>query len=106
MKNKFLVTVCSFLAMTSGMVQAQTAPAKAWPTQPIRMIVPFPGGASTLDAVVRLLSVEVGRDLANPVIVENKPGAGTVIGVDAVAKATDQHSCGGVANSFTVNQLQ
>jgi tripartite-type tricarboxylate transporter receptor subunit TctC len=53
---------------------------------------------------VRLLSVEVGRDLSNPVIVENKPGAGTVIGVDAVAKATDQHTFGGVANSFTVNQ--
>jgi tripartite-type tricarboxylate transporter receptor subunit TctC len=66
--------------------------------------VPFPGGASTLDAVVRLLGAEVSRDLATPVIVENKPGAGTVIGVDAVAKATDRHTFGGVANSFTVNQ--
>jgi tripartite-type tricarboxylate transporter receptor subunit TctC len=66
--------------------------------------VPFPGGASTLDAVVRLLGAEVSRDLTTPVIVENKPGAGTVIGVDAVAKATDRHTFGGVANSFTVNQ--
>lgn len=104
MKNRFLITAFSSLVATCGVVHAQTAPAKTWPTQPIRMIVPFPGGASTLDAVVRLLSVEVGRDLSNPVIVENKPGAGTVIGVDAVAKATDQHTFGGVANSFTVNQ--
>jgi len=68
------------------------------------MIVPFPGGASTLDAVVRLLSPEVARDLGGSVFVENKPGAGTVIGVDAVAKSTDRHTFGGVANSFTVNQ--
>ena len=66
--------------------------------------MPFPGGASTLDAVVRLLGAEVSRDLSTPVIVENKPGAGTVIGVDAVAKSTNRHTFGGVANSFTVNQ--
>ena len=82
----------------------QTAPATQWPTQPVRMIVPFPGGASTLDAVVRLLVPEVARELASPVFVENKPGAGTVIGVDAVAKAGDRHTFGGVANSFAVNR--
>ena len=75
-----------------------------WPTQPVRFIVPFPGGASTLDTVVRLVTPEVSRGLGAPVYVENKPGAGTVIGVDAVAKATDGHTFGGVANSFTVNQ--
>ncbi|MFZ4710939.1 MAG: tripartite tricarboxylate transporter substrate binding protein, partial [Zwartia sp.] len=42
--------------------------------------------------------------LETSIFVENKPGAGTVIGVDAVAKATDRHTFGGVANSFTVNQ--
>ena len=83
---------------------AQSTPAPQWPTQPVRMIVPFPGGASTLDAVVRLLVPEVARNLAGSVFVENKPGAGTVIGVDAVAKAVDRHTFGGVANSFTVNQ--
>jgi tripartite-type tricarboxylate transporter receptor subunit TctC len=91
----------SFLSIAAV---AQSAQVAQWPTQPVRMIVPFPGGASTLDAVVRLLVPEVARDLAGSVFVENKPGAGTVIGVDAVAKAVDRHTFGGVANSFTVNQ--
>lgn len=76
-----------------------------WPSgQTIRVIVPFPGGASTLDSVVRTLSPEMSKALASPVIVDNRPGAGTVIGVDATAKATDGNTVGGVANSFTVNQ--
>lgn len=75
-----------------------------WPGQPVRFVVPFPGGASTLDTVVRLVTPEVSRLAGQAVFVENKPGAGTVIGVDAVAKATDKHTFGGVANSFTVNQ--
>jgi len=72
--------------------------------QPIRFIVPFPGGASTLDTVVRLITPEIARQSGASVYVDNKPGAGTVIGVDAVAKANDQHTFGGVANSFTVNE--
>ena len=88
--------------LISCAVQAQSE--TQWPTQPLRFIVPFPGGASTLDTVVRLVTPEVSKLSGQPVFVENKPGAGTVIGVDAVAKATDKHTFGGVANSFTVNQ--
>jgi tripartite-type tricarboxylate transporter receptor subunit TctC len=68
------------------------------------VIVPFPGGASTLDSVVRTLAPEMSRALGVPVIVDNRPGAGTVIGVDATAKANDGRTIGTVANSFTVNQ--
>ena len=76
-----------------------------WPNgQTVRVIVPFPGGASTLDSVVRTVTPDVSKFLGSPVIVDNKPGAGTVIGVDATAKATDNLTVGGVANSFTVNQ--
>jgi tripartite-type tricarboxylate transporter receptor subunit TctC len=79
--------------------------AQIWPGgQPLRVIVPFPGGASTLDSVVRTLAPEMSRALGVPVIVDNRPGAGTVIGVDATAKATDGRTIGTVANSFTVNQ--
>jgi len=102
-KRIFLLGLAS-LSFLSIAAVAQSAPAAQWPNQPVRMIVPFPGGASTLDAVVRLLVPEIARDLAGSVFVENKPGAGTVIGVDAVAKAIDRHTFGGVANSFTVNQ--
>ena len=76
-----------------------------WPNgQTVRVIVPFPGGASTLDSVVRTVTLDISKFLGSPVIVDNKPGAGTVIGVDATAKATDNLTVGGVANSFTVNQ--
>ncbi|MBU3582932.1 tripartite tricarboxylate transporter substrate binding protein [Polynucleobacter sp. 15G-AUS-farblos] len=76
-----------------------------WPNgQTVRVIVPFPGGASTLDSVVRTVTPDISKTLGSPVIVDNKPGAGTVIGVDATAKATDNLTVGAVANSFTVNQ--
>jgi tripartite-type tricarboxylate transporter receptor subunit TctC len=54
--------------------------------------------------VVRTVLPEMSKSLGVPVIVDNRPGAGTVIGVDATAKATDGNTVGGVANSFTVNQ--
>lgn len=89
-----------FWAISFGAI-AQTN----WPNgQTVKVIVPFPGGASTLDSVVRTVTPDVSRFLGSPVIVDNKPGAGTVIGVDATAKATDNLTVGGVANSFTVNQ--
>ena len=76
-----------------------------WPNgQTVRIIVPFPGGASTLDSVVRTVTPDVSKFLGSPVIVDNKPGAGTVIGVDATAKTSDNLTFGAVANSFTVNQ--
>ena len=80
------------------------AGAQAWPSKPIRVVVPFtPGG--TTDFVTRLVAAELARSLGQPVVIENKPGAGTVIGVDSVAKSVpDGSSFVTVANSFTVNQ--
>ena len=75
-----------------------------WPSRPLRIVVPFPPGGTT-DVVTRLVATELQRSLGQPVVVENKPGAGTVIGVDAVAKApADGYSFVTVANSFCVNQ--
>ncbi len=75
-----------------------------WPTKAIRIVVPFtPGG--TTDFVTRLVAAELAKSLGQPVMIENKPGAGTVIGVDSVAKSVpDGSSFVTVANSFTVNQ--
>ncbi len=79
------------------------AGAQAWPARPIKLVVPFPP-AGTTDHVSRLIATELGKALGQPVVVENKPGAGTVIGVDAVAKsAADGYSMVCVANSFCVN---
>lgn len=75
-----------------------------WPVKPLRAIVPFPPGGTT-DVVTRLVATELGKLLGQTVVVENKPGAGTVIGVDAVAKApADGYTLVTVANSFCVNQ--
>jgi tripartite-type tricarboxylate transporter receptor subunit TctC len=101
-KRSFLIRSIAvlFWAISAGAL-AQTV----WPNgQTVRVIVPFPGGASTLDSVVRTVTPDVSKFLGAPVIVDNKPGAGTVIGVDATAKANDNLTVGGVANSFTVNQ--
>ena len=77
--------------------------AQAWPAKPVKIIVPFPPGGTT-DFVARLVALELGKLMAHPVIVENKPGAGTVIGVDFVAKsAPDGYTLACVANSFTAN---
>ena len=77
--------------------QAQAMAVGNWPNgQTVRVIVPFPGGASTLDSVVRIVTPEFAKALGTAVIVDNKPGAGTVIGVDATAKSTDGHTVGGL----------
>ncbi|MCJ0762386.1 tripartite tricarboxylate transporter substrate binding protein [Variovorax terrae] len=91
------------LALTAFALAATGSRAQSFPTRPLRIIVPFtPGG--TTDVVSRLVAVEMGRSLGQPVVVENKPGAGTVIGVDAGAKAApDGYTLTCVANSFTVN---
>ncbi len=76
----------------------------AWPARPVRIVVPFPPGGTT-DFVARLVGTELAKTLGQPVVIENKPGAGTVIGVDTVAKAApDGHSFVCVANSFAANQ--
>jgi tripartite-type tricarboxylate transporter receptor subunit TctC len=58
----------------------------AFPEKPIKIVVPFsPGGGA--DLIARTLSVDLARELGQPVIVDNKPGGGTVIGSDMVAKS-------------------
>jgi tripartite-type tricarboxylate transporter receptor subunit TctC len=75
----------------------------AWPVKPLRIVVPFPPGGTT-DHVSRLVGVELAQSLGQAVVVENRPGAGTVIGVDAVAKsAPDGYHFVTVANSYAAN---
>ena len=86
------------LAALPGALHAQ-----AWPTRALRVVVPFPPGGTT-DFVTRLVCTEVAKALGQPIVVENKPGAGTVIGVDNVAKSPpDGTSFVTVANSFAAN---
>src|SRR5262245_23399837 len=60
--------------------------AQAWPVKPIRVIVPLTAGSAT-DVMARLVMDQVSAQVAQPMIVENRPGAGNTIGMSAVAKA-------------------
>ena len=78
-----------FAAIVSGLVWALAgvaAHAQQYPSKPIRIIVPFaPGGAN--DVVARIVGVRLGDALGQPVVVDNRGGAGGTIGADMVAKA-------------------
>ena len=60
--------------------------AQEWPTKTIVIVVPFAAGGTT-DLVARALGEQLGRSLGQPVVVENRPGAGTTLGADYVAKS-------------------
>ena len=74
-----------------------------WPSKPIKLIVPYTAGGFT-DQMARLVQAGLQKQLGQPVVVENKPGANSIIGVDAVAKAApDGHTFGVVIPAFTAN---
>lgn len=75
-------TLVAALTLTASLAQAQDA----WPARPIKLLVGFaPGGSS--DMVARLIATPLGERLGQPVVVENRAGAGGNIAADAVAKA-------------------
>lgn len=93
------------LAQSAGNAAA-TAPAPlAWPTKPLKIIVGFPAGTSP-DLTARTFSEPLSKALGQPVIVDNKVGAGGNIGADAVAKARDDHTIGLMINgNMTIAKL-
>jgi tripartite-type tricarboxylate transporter receptor subunit TctC len=77
--------------------------AHAFPTKPVRFIVPFPPGGAT-DIIGRLVAGKMQEVWGQAVIVENRPGAGTVVGTDMVAKsAPDGHTLGMVVTAHVIN---
>ncbi|WP_159347628.1 Bug family tripartite tricarboxylate transporter substrate binding protein [Roseomonas harenae] len=62
-----------------------------WPSQPIRMVVPYGAGGST-DLVIRIMAPRMSEFLGRPIVIENRVGAGSTVGTDFVTKATDGHT--------------
>ncbi len=62
-----------------------------WPTKPVKIVVPT-GPGSSLDLIARSMSDKLAARWGQPVVVENKPGAGGMLGLDVAAKATDGHT--------------
>src|SRR5215468_8026319 len=82
---------------------ARVALAQAYPTRPIRWIVPYPAGGST-DIIARLVAQFMSDRMGQPVVIENRPGGGTNIGTQAVANAPpDGYTLLFTASTHTIN---
>ncbi len=80
-----------------SLASAALAADAPWPSKPLKILVGFPAGSSP-DLVARTLSEPLSKALGQPVIVENRPGAGGNIAADLVSKATDDHTIGVMIN--------
>ena len=81
-----LLAAAALLMGVSSPAQAQTSPAQDYPNRAVTLVVPYPAGGG-LDALARLLGQKLAERLGKPVVIENRTGAGTVIGAASVAKA-------------------
>ncbi len=96
---KLLVAVC-MAPLTHGLAFAQTFPSK-----PLRIVVPFAAGGSA-DAMARILAQGMTAQLGQPITIENRGGAGGIIGIDAVAKAAPDGYTLGLGNATGMSAAQ
>src|SRR5688572_18155366 len=97
--NRLLTAV--FIVLFSA--SAMPAAAQAYPNKPIKLVVPLAAGG-TGDTLARAVGEEMGRDLGQPVVIENKPGAGGLVGTELVAAApADGYTLLAVSPSHVIN---
>ena len=101
MHHRHSIAAAAALAAITLATTAPAALAQAWPSKPIRLIIPFaPGG--TTDIVARITGDKLGRELGQPVIIENRAGGGGTVGADYVAKSPADGYILGVATVSTI----
>lgn len=99
---KYLLALIALVAGTMAAVPEARAQ-DAWPSRPVRWIVPYPTGG-TVDQVARLLADKAHADLKQAIVIENRPGASGILGTTAVAKAApDGYTWGLVFDHHAVN---
>src|SRR5580700_2348183 len=82
------IQLSAFAVFAALAIAPTPAPAQTpYPTRPIHIIVPFPAGGPS-DVLARLIGDKMSVDFQQPMVVENRPGANTVIGAEAAAKAS------------------
>ena len=99
MKRRSILKAVSTLAAAPGLVHAQGA----YPARPVKLVVPFGAGGAT-DIIARLVSQKLSELWNQSVVVDYKPGAGTVVGTDFVAKSPpDGYTLGMVITAHVIN---
>ncbi len=97
------VQVVMAMAMAFAPVFLAAQPVEAWPDKPVKLIVPFPPGGPT-DTVARIVSTGLQALWKQPVVLDYKPGAGTTLGTNIVAKSpADGYTLGMAITALTIN---
>src|SRR5262245_33678420 len=100
-RRRALAAAAALLA--PAWAQAEALAPAAWPDKPVKLIVPFTAGGPT-DTVARLVANGLTELWKQPVVVDYKPGAGTVLGTSVIAKApADGYTLGMAISALTIN---
>ena len=93
-----------FATLLTTLLAAATANAQSYPTRPVKIIVPY-GAGGPADIYARFLGAKLQEVLGQPFVVEDRPGGGSIVGTDAVAKSTaDGYTLLMMSNTHTVNE--
>jgi tripartite-type tricarboxylate transporter receptor subunit TctC len=101
--NKLLAAAVFASAGAAPLLYVQDAAAQNFPTRPVRLVMPYPPGGSS-DILARPIANEMTKSLGQPVLIEYKPGAGSTIGADFIAKsAPDGHTLVMLLTAHAIN---
>jgi len=90
-------------ALAAGLLCSGFAMAQAWPAKPVRMVIPFAPGGNT-DIIARAIAPRMSQDLGQPILIDNRGGAGSTLGTAIVAKSPpDGYTIGMVSSAHVIN---
>src|SRR4051794_1099337 len=87
MRGEYRLAPMRAFFMALALVLSQAALAQSWPSRPVRFVVPYAAGAGINDIMARLVGQHLGAGLGQPVVIENRAGAGGIAGTEVAAKA-------------------